>query len=730
MHLVTFTITVIEILLVFFQVIYFLQRPQDRQRLWYLILLLLLIQYNIAGGLFPDPRLSLPLFYQNLYSYFTGALMSIYLAIYFYKTFKLENLRFIAYYGGFIFIGIPYLIFFVVPYAITGNVELSGRLVAIIPIIYGLTMGWKIFKSFREKLVNASDDEDVFYCKEQMISNYIAFLFWFTLPFVTFFQGSQLLEHSLTNAGFMVMTVFYIRKIVYNSRQEYITLKKSESSLVELSTSLQVTVKEKTNHLEKLIQQKTNTFINLAHELKTPVTLTQNYLNDYEKKYGSTKELEIIKSATNKIARDVVNFFDLEKFNKGGEVYENENITNFSQVLSLSIELFTLLASKKSIQIKSSIEPDLYIKSDPAALERIIYNLIENAIKYTDQNKAIFVKLSSDDHKLIFTVYDEGIGIRKEQIKNIFDPYFQINSKKRSLDGMGMGLSIVKQIVKQLSGKISVNSEPGKGSTFQIIFNRHSLSNNWEIPEHTVSNNTYIDIDTEPLEDIVVDEERPYVMVVEDNVQLLRFLREMLSVHYNVYAATDGAHALEKLAKNIPIDLIVSDIMMDVVSGYKLFEHVSKTHRYSHLPFIFLTAKTGQEAKEKGHLSGAVGYIEKPFHFGLLKAQIDSILQNRNRQQQKLLKKVLHHDNGSVFQDERDWFTVNCDRFVFTQREKEISGLLIKGVTSTEISKKLGIAPNTVKTHIRNIYEKAVVKSKIQLAKKLEGRERSEVIAQ
>lgn len=723
MHLVTFTITLIEVLLAFFQIIYFIQRPSDKQRLWYLILLLLLIQYNIAGSIFPDEQFSafVPVKYQLVYSYFTGALMSMYFAFYIYKAFKLERLRHLAIYGSLYYIGVPFILLWAIPYAITGNFDLFNKLVVIIPFFYGMAAGRAIYRAFKEKYAESLQWKDVFY-KERLVTVYLALIFWLSMPVVTYFEGSQLLEHSLTNTGFLIMTISYIRSIVHKSRQEYLALKESEARFRELTLSLQEKVKNKTDHLQELLEQNTNTFINLAHELKTPVAVLQNYLNYFVSKneLQNNKEFEVIVAATNKISRDIVNFFDIEKFKKGSEVYNNESITNFSQTLSLSVELFICLASKKNIQLTSTIEKELYIQGDQAAIERIINNLIENAIKYTEEGKSIFVKLSSQDHQLIFTVHDEGIGIKKEKQQSIFEPYSQINTRKRNLDGMGMGLAIVKQIVKLLGGKISVTSEPGRGSTFQITLNRHSLFESETVSKIEVSNYNYIDLETEELEDAVFDEERPTIMIVEDQRQLLTVLKQSLSQYYNVYVASDGAFALKKLEKNIHVDLIVSDIMMDIVGGFELRDLVSKSKRYSSMPFVFLTAKTGTEAKVMGHERGGVAYIEKPFDVMVLKAQIDIILELREKHQNQLLKSVLtqKQDNGMV--EDRDWFVINSEKYGLTPREKEVCKFLLEGNSAVNIGEKLNISPHTVKKHMKNAYEKVGVKNKVHLIKVLE----------
>lgn len=721
MHMVTFTIIAIEVFLLFFQTIYFLQRPQEKQRLWYLILLFLLVQYNIAGGLFPDPNLSLPLFYQNLYSYFTGALMSIYFAFYFYKAFELDKLKFIAYYGGLLYIGLPYIIFFVVPYSLTGDVRLASRLVVVIPLIYGIAIGRAIFVAFREKF-NAATEEERAYYREHMAAIYLAFMFWLSLPFVTFFEGSQLMEHSLTNAGFLVMTFSYIRSIVQKSKREYFALKTSENTLLQLNSSLQDTVEEKTNHLEKLIQQKTNTFINLAHELKTPITLSQNYLYDYERKYGSNEELEIIKSNNNKIARDIVNFFDLERFAKGLNMYENNKVTDFSATLELSVKLFSAFSQKKGVRLTSTIESGLYVKADPSAIERIINNLIENAIKYTPSSKAIFVKLASDEHKVLFSVHDEGIGIAKELQQNIFDPYYQVYTKKRNMDGIGMGLSIVKQIVKSLGGKILVESEACSGSKFTIVLDRHSLSNK-EMPIVQESGHaSCTELSFALPEDAIFDPDRPYIMVVEDNLALLKLLRDKLSRYYNVYVASNGSDALHKLENRIRIDLIISDIMMDAMDGFELYKYVSQGQRYRHLPFIFLTAKSGAQSKIDGLKLGAIDYIEKPFHVKVLKEKVDSILNTLGKQRTALIDQVYKGLNGgeTIQPIPINYFDDNCDRYGFTIREKEISKLLKMGITYPEMADELNISIHTVKTHVRHIFEKTGANNKVMLIKVLQ----------
>src|SRR5690606_6660156 len=176
-----------------------------------------------------------------------------------------------------------------------------------------------------------------------------------------------------------------------------------------------------------------------------------------------------------------------------------------------------------------------------------------------------------------------------------------------------------------------------------------------------------------------------------------------------------GAFALKKLERNIRVDLIVSDIMMDIVDGFELRNLVTKSKRYSSMPFIFLTAKTGTEAKVMGHERGGVAYIEKPFDIMVLKAQIDIILEVREKHQNQLLKRVLteNHENGGI--DKKDWFEFNCNKYGLTPREKEVCKLLLQGSSAVEVGDCLSISPNTVKKHMKNAYEKVGVKNKVHL---------------
>lgn len=216
MHIVTFIFVILEIAMLFYQVIYYLFRPKDKGRLWYMILLLLLIVYNITGGLFPDSEINIPIITQNIIAYGSGFLMASYFPYYFYKGFGLKKLRFHATYGVPLFLLVPYFIFFVIGYSINGNLDLAVKYGIIIPFFYALIVLIAIFISIRLKY---SEDRGLLNYME-MVAVYCAVLPWALMPAFAYFQVNQLTEVIFTNVGFLIITVIFISKSVARARKE------------------------------------------------------------------------------------------------------------------------------------------------------------------------------------------------------------------------------------------------------------------------------------------------------------------------------------------------------------------------------------------------------------------------------------------------------------------------------------------------------------------------------
>lgn len=220
--MVTFSITAFEMVMLFFQVIYFLQRTTDKKRLLYLVLLVFLILYNLCSGLLPDQRFILPIMLQNVIAHLVGFAMSMFFVYYFYKGFELKSLRFFASYGLLIFLLLPFLLLFVIPYYITGNLGLSRQLTVVIPFLYGIAFiyatGRSLIVKFKESHLTRNGNE---YPREMIVAAFIALLCWGTLPVIVFFGDFQVVEHSVTNSGFLIMTIIYIRTSIRQSRMEY-----------------------------------------------------------------------------------------------------------------------------------------------------------------------------------------------------------------------------------------------------------------------------------------------------------------------------------------------------------------------------------------------------------------------------------------------------------------------------------------------------------------------------
>ncbi|MBN1797759.1 MAG: response regulator [Spirochaetales bacterium] len=488
-----------------------------------------------------------------------------------------------------------------------------------------------------------------------------------------------------------------------------------------IAIMIHYTIFKLSQEIKTLEENKTSYFINLAHETKTPLTLITNYLNKYIRKKGTDPDLTIIKDNIGKLKKDMMNFLDYEKLEKGQEFYDHTLITDLSEVVDNSANLFKELAAYKKISIKTDLQHDIAVAADPAAVDRVVNNLLDNAVKYTGKGGSIYIKLHAKKHEIELTVKDSGIGISGEQLQHIFKAYHQISHKKRNIQGMGMGLNIVKKIVDDIECRIEVESTPSKGSEFKVYFPAHKKGEGQSVPAAPEQSEYPVkSLYNEITADTVYEPGRYTLLIIEDNPDMLLYLKHALGESYNVQCAENGKQALEKLSA-IPVPhLVVSDIMMDTMDGYQFYEEFKKDKTYKAVPVIFLTAKNTQIEKIKALQKGAVDFIRKPFEIEELKAKISSVINVTQAQQesskQKLIKQVMKTLNGASEQDDFSLlFEKRCREIEISPREKQIIFLLLKGNQYKEIADQLHISMNTVNSHIRKIYKKCSVNNKLEL---------------
>lgn len=217
MHIVTFIFVALETVMFFFQLVFYLTRPEDKARLWYLILLTLLQFYNIASGLLPDPNIPIPIYIQNIIAYGSGFIMASFFPYYFYKVFDLTRLKFHATYGILLFLILPYIIFFVITYSVNQDLKWARQYGLIIPFFYSLTLIWAITRAIIPAFRENNNRRSI----TKIIGLYLAVAPWTALAVVVYIDAGQPVEASLTNGGFLVITILYIAETVKKYRSEY-----------------------------------------------------------------------------------------------------------------------------------------------------------------------------------------------------------------------------------------------------------------------------------------------------------------------------------------------------------------------------------------------------------------------------------------------------------------------------------------------------------------------------
>lgn len=726
MHIVTFIFVSIEIVIFFYLAIFRLSRPHDKITDLNLILIFLLIVYNVSGGLLPDEKLPGSYFIQEAIAYATGFITPCFFSYYVYKAFSLDKMKFHALRGFFIFLILPYLLFVFV-FWLSKDLKRAQNLL-VIPVLYAIWVIVSLVKAIRYKYNN---DFSSIGSKQEIAVLLFSLTPWIGLPIITYFDMGQAVEAVITNVGFLLLFGFQVSRNIAQLRIEHEQLIESEQRLRSLNANLQEEVHKRTKELERSNEQKVNNFINLVHETKTPLTLIKNYLEEYIAKYGSAHELNIIKGGVDKLTTDVINLFDIERFARGVDTYRHNQISDFSALLQSSLPLFQHYCQKQKIKCSLSIEDGIFIKADPVAINRIVNNIIENAIKFTPQDGKISITLQRLNDMVAFIVKDTGEGILPDLQKKVFEPYYQIGRKNTNLQGMGLGLPIVKKVVDGLGGTITIESDPARKPGTKVIVKLPSYTlQTDDVPIQSV--NGFSKLNYEFNYDYINIKERQFIpgrnslLLVDDNITMINFLFNKLIESYNVFCAYNGSDALKKLYEMQVIpDLIISDVMMDKMDGFSFAKTLSEQDKFSHIPIIFLSAKSSHGDRVKGLKLGAIDFISKPFSFEELSQKIETILASVVKQHRAILSssiaslKAISQQNANDDGNPPAKFEQNCKLFNFTSREIEIALLITKGKTYREIAKQLFISEKTVTKHIQNLFEKAGVSNKVTLINKL-----------
>jgi signal transduction histidine kinase/CheY-like chemotaxis protein/ligand-binding sensor domain-containing protein len=397
-----------------------------------------------------------------------------------------------------------------------------------------------------------------------------------------------------------------------------------------------------TKRVKELDSLKTRLYTNITHEFRTPLTVIMGMSENIKE---HPNERKLIRRNSKNLLRLVNQLLDLSKLESGNLKLDKiqGDIVNYLQYLT---ESFYSMATEKDIRLTFySEEEELIMDYDEVKIQHIIYNLLSNAIKFTPKGGKVILHLrqieQNENPQLKLKVKDNGIGITAEKLPHVFDRFYQADdSATRSGEGTGIGLTLVKELVEMMGGRISVESTLHKGTEFTIWLpvkrevSRESKLNYDEEHFHKMANELVpVKTNSTPIKiPPVTDEHKPEILIIEDNKDVVTYIETLLQRDYTVHIAVDGQKGIDAAIELIP-DIIISDVMMPEKDGYEVCETLKQDMRTSHIPIILLTAKAEQSDKVQGLKYGADAYLTKPFDKEELFIRLKKLIELRRQLQ-------------------------------------------------------------------------------------------------
>lgn len=406
----------------------------------------------------------------------------------------------------------------------------------------------------------------------------------------------------------------------------------------ELSNQLKYEHQE-AERLKELDEFKSRLYTNITHEFRTPLTVIQGMadqlseLVQIENRQKYLEAVELIKRNGGNLLQLINQMLDLAKLESNNlpiRMIQNDVVA----FLKYLIGSFQSFAPSHDIELTFAADPESIIMDyDPEQLQKIISNLLSNALKFTPEGGKIETKVSlvetNDQTWLQMTVTDTGRGIAAEALPHIFDRFYQTGPSENL--GSGIGLALTKELTKLMGGEIDVTSELEKGTMFTVILpvTHHAPNEKTELTEietrHVNSDPLYTTYET-------IDDSKPLLLIIEDNLDVMTYLASILDHDYQLQHAADGQEGIDKALEVVP-DLVVCDVMMPRKDGFEVCEFLKHDTRTSHIPVVMLTAKAETEDRITGLKRGADAYLAKPFNKEELLVSLQNLLELRKNLQ-------------------------------------------------------------------------------------------------
>lgn len=439
--------------------------------------------------------------------------------------------------------------------------------------------------------------------------------------------------------------LYYVASTIYKFQKNRLKLKK-ELYLEHLEKERQ----------EELHQMKIDFFTNISHEIRTPLTLI---LGPLEKALSSAslatdakRQLQQVQQNANRLMRLVTELMDFRKAESGHMKlnFSACNVVQFAEEIYLS---FQNLAYDKQISyyFKSDVE-QLEVYFDKDHLEKVLFNLLSNAFKFTPERGEIVFAIQKLENEVAISVTDNGKGISEKNINQLFTKFFQVYNDEVSNSGYGIGLALSKSIIDLHQGKIEVSSDLTNETSRRTVFTvtlplgAAHLDEKSIIPEYMNSDNPvhyYLQSEVGGIinEPRISEGDKKYtILIIEDNTELRNFISDSFKEGYKILQATNGLEGLELALNELP-DLIISDVMMPEMDGLELCRRIKTDDRINHIPVILLTARAAYIHQVNGYEKGADAYITKPFSIQVLTLNVKNILSTKEASRQKFVRDIL-----------------------------------------------------------------------------------------